>query len=99
MALSEKDELQELVAGCVSGKRRSQKKVYERYYGKMMGVCLRYARDADQAKDILQEGFIKVFGHMSKYNGNGSFEGWIRRIIVNTAIDHFRKDKNHFGGG
>ena len=61
-----------------------------------MGLCLRYAKDADEAKDILQEGFIKVFANMSKYNNKGSFEGWIRRIVVNTAIDHFRRNKNHF---
>lgn len=64
------------------------------YYGKMMGVCLRYANDSNQAKDILQDGFIKVFGNLDRYNFNGSFEGWVRRIIVNTAIDYFRKKRS-----
>lgn len=59
-----------------------------------MGVCLRYASDSNQAKDILQDGFIKVFGNLDRYNFNGSFEGWIRRIIVNTAIDYFRRSRS-----
>lgn len=60
----------------------------------MMGVCLRYANDRNQAKDILQDGFIKVFRNLERYNFSGSFEGWIRRIIVNTAIDYFRKSRS-----
>src|SRR3954465_934187 len=57
----------------------------------MYGVCLRYAGNVEEAEDILQEGFIKVFSKMASYRGEGSFEGWIRRIFVNTAIEHFRK--------
>jgi RNA polymerase sigma-70 factor (ECF subfamily) len=57
----------------------------------MYGVCLRYAANTEEAQDILQEGFIKIFKKMSSYRGDGSFEGWIRRIFVNTAIEHFRK--------
>jgi RNA polymerase sigma-70 factor (ECF subfamily) len=59
----------------------------------MLAVCLRYSTDMDQAKDILQEGFIKVFNSLDKFNRKGSLEGWIRRIMVNTAIDQIRKDK------
>jgi len=57
----------------------------------MYGVCLRYATNAEEAEDILQEGFIKVFKKMGSFRGEGSFEGWIRRIFVNTAIEHYRK--------
>jgi RNA polymerase sigma factor (sigma-70 family) len=57
----------------------------------MYGVCLRYAGNAEEAEDILQEGFIKVFNKIGSYRSEGSFEGWIRRIFVNTAIEHFRK--------
>ena len=85
-----------LVDGCISGERRSQQRVYEMFYGKMMAVCLRYTKNADQAKDILQDGFIKVFRSVDKFNRAGSFEGWIRRIMVNTAIDHFRRTKNSY---
>lgn len=62
----------------------------------MMAVCKRYTRNEDQAKDILQDGFIKVFKNIEKFGFNGSFEGWVRRIIVNTAIDFTRKAKNDY---
>ena len=61
-----------------------------------MAVCLRYTKNHDQAKDILQDGFIKVFRSLEKFNRDGSFEGWIRRIMVNTAIDYFRRTKNSY---
>jgi len=85
-----------LLDGCLAGERRSQQRVYELFYGKMMAVCLRYTKNHDQAKDILQDGFIKVFRSMAAFNRNGSFEGWIRRIMVNTAIDYFRRAKNSY---
>ena len=88
-----KEELQKIVAGCVKGKAKYQKKLFEMFYGKMMGVCMRYARDQDQAQDIVQTGFIKIFKKIEVYNFEGSLEGWIRRIMVNTAIDHIRKNK------
>jgi RNA polymerase sigma factor (sigma-70 family) len=91
------DKLQtELIQGCLKGDRRAQQAVYKMYYGKMKAVCLRYTRDADQALDVLQEGFVKVFQNMDRYTGSGSFEGWIRRIMVNLSIDEFRKNKNNF---
>ncbi len=68
-----------------------QQELYERFAPKMFGVCLRYAGNSEEAEDILQEGFIKIFNKMSSYRGDGSFEGWVRRIFVNTAIEHFRK--------
>lgn len=85
-----------LIDGCLNEDRRAQQRVYELFYGKMMAVCLRYTKNADQAKDILQDGFIKVFRSVEKFNRAGSFEGWIRRIMVNTAIDHFRRTKNSY---
>src|SRR5215211_5003150 len=68
-----------------------QRELYERFAPKMYGVCLRYAGSAEEAEDILQEGFIKVFNKIASFRNEGSFEGWIRRIFVNTAIEHFRK--------
>ncbi|MCC6577876.1 MAG: sigma-70 family RNA polymerase sigma factor [Flavobacteriales bacterium] len=88
--------LEPLIDGCIAGERRSQQRVYELYYGKMLAVCLRYTKNTDQAKDILQDGFIKVFRSMDRFNRSGSFEGWVRRIMVNTAIDHFRRTKNAY---
>jgi RNA polymerase sigma-70 factor (ECF subfamily) len=88
--------LNELIDGCMAEDRRAQQRVYELFYGKMMAVCMRYTKNTDQAKDILQEGFIKVFRSMDTFNRAGSFEGWIRRIVVNTAIDYFRKSKHSY---
>ena len=95
MKLSEKEQ-EELIDGCVNGDRKYQQIVFKMYYGKMMGVCMRYAKDQDTAQDIVQDGFIKVFEKVNKFNKEGSFEGWIRRIMVNTAIDFFRKKKKDF---
>jgi len=81
----------DLLEGCREGDRKMQKALYERFAPKMFGVCLRYAGNAEEAEDILQEGFVKVFGKIGSFRGEGSFEGWIRRIIVNTAIEHFRR--------
>lgn len=81
----------DLIEGCIKGDRKMQYELYERFAPKMYGVCLRYAANAEEAEDILQEGFIKVFRKISSYRGEGSFEGWIRRIFVNTAIEQFRK--------
>ena len=68
-----------------------QQMLYERFSSKMYGVCLRYAGNENDANDILQEGFIKVFKNLQKFRSEGSFEGWVRRIFVNTAIEHYRK--------
>jgi len=81
-----------LIKKCLKGNPKAQKLLFDRYSSKMLGVCLRYAKDTDQAYDFLQEGFIKVFTKLDKFKGDGSFEGWIRRIIVNTALDQLRKE-------
>jgi len=88
-----KEELQIIVEGCVKGKRKHQQKLFELFYGKMTGVCMRYAKNSDEAQDMVQNGFIKVFAKLEVYNFTGSLEGWIRRIMVNTAIDQIRKNK------
>lgn len=89
-------DLRDLINGCVRGKRKSQEELFKRYYSKMMVVSMRYTKNADEAADILQDGFLKVFAKLEAYNYEGSFEGWIRRIIANTAIDQLRKRKNDF---
>ncbi len=81
----------DLIAGCLKGDARMQEALYRRFSGKMYAVCLRYAAQGEDASDILQDGFLKVFRNLDKYRGDGSFEGWVRRIFVNTAIEHFRK--------
>jgi RNA polymerase sigma-70 factor (ECF subfamily) len=84
----------DIIKACLKANRAAQKEFYHLFSDKMFGVCLRYANDADEAKDILQDGFIKVFSNLNKFNNKGSLEGWIRRIIVNTALERFR-DKNY----
>lgn len=84
-----------MIEGCISGNPRAQKQLYDKFSGKMMGVCLRYCSNMDEAEDALQEGFVKVFTKISEFKRDGSFEGWIRRIMVNTALDLLRKNKKH----
>jgi len=68
-----------------------QEELYRRFSPRMYGVCLRYAGNVEEAEDILQEGFIKIFKKLGSFRSEGSFEGWVRRIFVNTAIEHFRR--------
>jgi len=81
----------DLIKGCIAGDRRIQEELYRRFSPKMYAVCLRYANNADDAQDLLQEGFIKVYRNLHRFRAEGSFEGWIRRVFVNTSIEHFRK--------
>lgn len=82
-----------LAKNCIEGDQLAQRKLFEMYAPKMMGVCLRYTKDVEQAEDVLQDGFVKVFTKLDKYTGEGSLEGWVRRIMVNTALDHIRKNQ------
>ncbi len=91
--LSEK----EIIEGCIKNKREHQELFYKYYSPQMFGICLRYANDYHAAEDILQEGFIKVFKNLEKFRGEGSFEGWVKRIFINTAIEFYRKSANHKG--
>jgi RNA polymerase sigma-70 factor (ECF subfamily) len=83
--------LDEIIAGCYQGSRKHQEALYNMFASKMFGVCLTYTKDRELAQDILHDGFFKVFKKFDKYNDTWSINAWIRRIIVNTAIDHFRK--------
>ena len=83
------EELREL---SIKGDGNAQNELYHRYAPKLWGVCLRYAKNRMSAEDILQEGFIRIFTYLDKYSGEGSFEGWLRRIMVNTAINYYKKN-------
>jgi len=84
-------ELEEIIEGCYKGSRKHQEALYNMFSAQMFGVCLTYTKDRALAQDILHDGFFKVFKKFDKYNDSWAVGAWIRRIIVNTAIDHFRK--------
>lgn len=86
-------DIYQIVAACQKGERSAQKALYETFAPKMMGVCMRYAADRESAEDFLQDGFIRVFENIGKFRFEGSFEGWMRRVIVNMIIESFRKKK------
>jgi RNA polymerase sigma-70 factor (ECF subfamily) len=82
----------EIINGCIQGTEKYQKMLYYQYFSKMMSVCMRYARDKEDAQDLLHEGYIKVYKNIAQFQFNGSFEGWVRRIMVNTAINHYHRN-------
>lgn len=81
----------DLIKGCIEENPQMQRLLYDRFSSKMYGVCVRYAENIEDANDVMQEGFIKVYKSLSKFRAEGSFEGWIRRIFINTSIEHYRK--------
>jgi len=81
-----------IIAGCKKNESWAMKRLYEHFAPTMMVVCVRYANDLDKAKDVLHEGFIRVFNKIGSYAAKGSFEGWMRRVFVSTAIELLRKD-------
>ncbi|MSQ79872.1 MAG: sigma-70 family RNA polymerase sigma factor [Flavobacteriaceae bacterium] len=85
---------EEVLKGCLSRDRACQKAVFDRYSGRMLSLCFRYSRDKMEAEDILQEAFIRVFDSLHQFGFKGSFEGWLRRVMVTTALNHYRKKKN-----
>lgn len=83
---------EELIVLCKKNDPSAQNELYRRYSRKLWGVCLRYAKNQMSAEDILQEGFIRIFKYLDQYKGDGSFEGWMRRTMVNTAINYYKKN-------
>ncbi len=82
-----------LLKGCIRQKPKAQEKLYKSFYGYAMSIALSYAGSPDEAADILNEAFLKVFKHIKKYKPESAFKSWLRRIVVNTAIDHYRSNK------
>lgn len=93
MVEKSREEDLEILRGCLDNDRKAQKLLYQKHFKVMFQICLSYTGDRDEAKDILQEAFIKVFTNLEKFDSKNSLEGWIRRIVTNTAIDFFRKRK------
>ena len=84
------DILDRILKGCINGDNNAREKLYKMFSAKLYGVCLRYAKSSDDAKDIMQEGFIKIFQKIDQYKGFGSFEGWMKRIMINCALEKYR---------
>jgi RNA polymerase sigma factor (sigma-70 family) len=84
---------EQIVKGCIQKDALAQKCLYDKFVRKMMGVCLRYCDSREEAEDVVQNGFITVFEHIDSFKGLGSLEGWIRRILINTALTNIRKNK------
>ncbi len=91
MAISEA----EIIEACKNQNRRAQEELYRKYYKRLLGICMRYAKTDLEAEDMLQDVFIKVFRYIGNYQPTGSFEGWLKRITVNVSIEHYRKNKKH----
>lgn len=89
-------DIEELLEGCIRKDRRAQQMLFKKFFTEYYYIAYRYLGDEDEAKDCVQESFIKIFDNISNYNKSGSFGGWMRRIVVNTSIDFFRKKKNSF---
>lgn len=89
---SNTEAVQKMIKGCVEKDRESQKMLYKHFYSYAMSVCLRFASNNEDAVEILNDGFMKVFTKTDRYNPSLSFKGWLRKILINTALDHYRKN-------
>lgn len=92
----ESNDVNNLLRGCLKGEREAQKNLYRRFYGYAMSISLRYSKDAEEAKDVLNDGFLKVFTKLRLYDPEKPFKGWIRRIMINTALDNYRHNLKHY---
>lgn len=86
--------LEEIIRGCKAGKIKDQERLFNLYADMLFGVCLYYSKDQTDAEDLLHEGFMKIFQHIHSYRYEGSFEGWMRRIMINTSLERFRKERH-----
>jgi RNA polymerase sigma-70 factor (ECF subfamily) len=88
------DNLKDIISGCITGNRNCQRHLYTVFSPKMMIVCLRYAKNLEEAEEILQDGFLRVFKFIGQFKNEGSFEGWVRKIMVNCALQKLRSQVN-----
>jgi RNA polymerase sigma-70 factor (ECF subfamily) len=84
-----------LIQGCKRNDRDSQRLLYQHYYSYALSICARYSRNITEAKEVVNDGFMKVFGKIDQYNPESSFKGWIRKIMINASIDQYRKELKH----
>jgi len=86
----------EIINGCIKNDRKMQKELYQKYSPRMYAICLRYAKSKEEAQDVLQEGFLKIYSKINQFSREHSFEGWLKRIFVNTAITHYKLNLKHY---
>ena len=85
-----------IIEGCIANKRKAQKILFQKYNAVMLGLCSRYSKNIMEAEDVMMEGFMIVYSKIKNYKGEGSFEGWIKRIMINTAINNYRSNFKHY---
>lgn len=86
----------DIINGCLKGDKRYQKLLFDRYASVLLPVCMRYSNNRQEAEDILQEGFIKIFENLKRFRKEGSLEAWMKKIVVNTALNYYRANLKHF---
>lgn len=86
----------QIIEGCVKCNRKAQKMLFDKYSPVLFAICLRYSKNREEAEDVLQEGFVKIYSNIKQYKGNGSFEGWLKKIMVNTAISNYRNSLKYY---
>jgi RNA polymerase sigma-70 factor (ECF subfamily) len=93
---TESKEVRALLQGCLKEDREAQKKLYNLFYGYAMSICVRYTKDTEEAKEVLNDGFLKIFTRLRQYDPQKPFKGWVRRIMINTALDSYRHNLKHY---
>jgi len=88
--------MQLLIEGCKRNDRESQRLLYQHYYGYAMSICARYSRSWDEAREIVNDGFMKIFQKIDQHQQESSFKGWVRKVMINTSIDHYRKEFKNY---
>lgn len=86
--------LDKIIEKCKKGNREAEEQLYKMFSAKMFAICIRYSKDRTEAEDNLQDGFIRIFESIGQYSGKGSIEGWMKRIVINTALEKYRKNRN-----
>ncbi|MEP6734071.1 MAG: sigma-70 family RNA polymerase sigma factor [Chryseolinea sp.] len=94
--MEDPSQLKVLIDGCLDGNREAQRMLYQHYYGYGMSVCLRYSKSREESREILNDGFMKVFTRLRLRDEKSSFKSWLRRIMINSSIDHYRKNSKHY---
>lgn len=93
--MTDMDEIKEIIDGCIQGEKRAQDRLYKKFASLLFGICLRYTKNKMEAQDVLQDVFVKIYNNIHTYHHDGSFEGWMRRIAVNTSITNYRRNLKH----